>query len=192
MWRRAWRYAGVAAIVGGGLALATTDTPDILIDGDAKQVAVRGQGGGLSVSGRATSFVAETWLRRAGIASATRWPRGSDRRAPLEPGDLRCDGLGCVATIDGRTVAIAFSRGALADDCRNADIIVSFVPVRGPCPSARLVVDRFDVWRSGAHAIWLSGGGNRVETAAGQRGRRPWVETHRRVRAVEERLAAKR
>ena len=192
LWRRVWRYAGIAAIVGGGLALVTTDTPDILIDGDAKQVAVRGQGGGLSVSGRATSFVADPWLRRAGIASATRWPRGSDGRAPLEEGRLRCDGLGCVTTIDGRTVAIAFSRGALEDDCRNADIIVSFVPVRGPCPSAHLVVDRFDVWRSGAHAIWLSGGEIRVETASGQRGRRPWVETHRRIRALEERLAANR
>jgi len=65
------------------------------------------------------------------------------------------------------------------------------VPVRGPCPSAHLVVDRFDVWRAGAHVIWLSDGEIRVETASGQRGRRPWVETHRRIRALEKRLATK-
>jgi len=190
LWRRTWRYAGLAGILAGGLALATADTPDILIDGDAKQVAVRDQGGGLRVSGRANSFVAETWVRRDGIASAARWPRPSDRR-PAEDGGVRCDGLGCVTTIDGQIVAIAYTRGALEDDCRSADIVIAFVPVRGPCPSAHLVVDRFDVWRSGAHAIWLSDGEIRVETASHLRGRRPWVETHRRVRALEERVATK-
>ena len=189
LWRRTWRYAGIAGILAGGLAIATADTPDILIDGDAKQVAVRDQTGGLRVSGRANSFVAETWLRRDGIASAVRWPRRSDRR-PADDGGVRCDELGCVTTIDGQTVAIAYTRGALEDDCRRADIIISFVPVRGPCPSAHLVVDRFDLWRSGAHAIWLSGGGIRVETASHLLGRRPWVATHRRVRALEERVAA--
>ena len=42
--------------------------------------------------------------------------------------------------------------------------------MRGPCPSARLVIDRFDVWRQGAHAIWLTRNGPVVRTAAQSRG----------------------
>jgi competence protein ComEC len=176
-WRQRWRYFGAAGIVAGMAVLLTYQGPDILIDGDAKQIAVRAEDGGLRVSGRRTSFVAETWLRRDGLGEALRWPT---RRTPV--GDaLRCDALGCVAQISGRIVALAQSPDALAEDCRQADIVVSVVPVRGPCPSARLVIDRFDVWRQGAHAIWLTRNGPVVRTAAQSRGNRPWVETARRL-----------
>jgi competence protein ComEC len=38
------------------------------------------------------------------------------------------------------------------------------------------VVDRFDLWRRGAHAIYLDGGdGIRVETVRDWRGERPWT-----------------
>ena len=36
---------------------------------------------------------------------------------------------------------------------------------------------RFDVWRQGAHAVWIDGAGIRIETAHRRRGDRPWVET---------------
>ena len=43
----------------------------------------------------------------------------------------------------------------------------------------RVVVDRFDLWRNGAHAIWLNGWlGHRpvrVRSVNGQRGDRPWI-----------------
>ena len=57
-------------------------------------------------------------------------------------------------------------------------LVVSVVPVRTPCPSARVVVDRFDLWRDGAHAIWLGEGDAsniRVESVNQGRGDRPWV-----------------
>lgn len=42
----------------------------------------------------------------------------------------------------------------------------------------RTVIDRFSLWRNGAHAIWLvDGGGTRIETAADVAGRRPWSPT---------------
>ncbi|MCH8858723.1 MAG: hypothetical protein IID54_03990 [Proteobacteria bacterium] len=37
-----------------------------------------------------------------------------------------------------------------------------------------IVVDRFDVWREGAMAIWLTRDAVRVQTVAEVRGRRPW------------------
>jgi len=72
LWRQRWRYFGAAGIVAGMAVLLTYQGPDILIDGDAKQIAVRAEDGGLRDSGRRTSFVAETWLRRDGLGEAQR------------------------------------------------------------------------------------------------------------------------
>jgi competence protein ComEC len=47
--------------------------------------------------------------------------------------------------------------------------------VRRRCPATAGVIDRFDLWRQGGHAIWLEKAGVRVETVNGVRGRRPWV-----------------
>ena len=68
-------------------------------------------------------------------------------------------------------VALVRDSRALADDCRNADVVISAVPVRRPCPSARVVIDRADLRRDGAHALYLGADGTRVESVAGRRGR---------------------
>jgi competence protein ComEC len=47
--------------------------------------------------------------------------------------------------------------------------------LRGACRSGPIRIDRFDVWRHGAHALWLEDGGIRVATARGESGARPWV-----------------
>ena len=54
-------------------------------------------------------------------------------------------------------------------------LVVAAVPVRGSCPSARSVVDRFDLWREGAYAIWLEEGGARIESVVDWQGARPWA-----------------
>jgi hypothetical protein len=37
------------------------------------------------------------------------------------------------------------------------------------------VVDRFDLWRERGHAIWLSDGAVRIESARDRQADRPWV-----------------
>ena len=90
-------------------------------------------------------------------------------------GRLRCDTLGCIYRAKGWVVALPRDPLAVAEDCRAADVVVAAVPVRGRCPSARLVIDRFDLWRAGAHAIWLGPHGVAWQSVAGTRGNRPWV-----------------
>lgn len=58
--------------------------------------------------------------------------------------------------------------------CGRAAVIVSAEPVRGRCREVP-VVDRFAVWRDGAHAIWLGPAGVRVLSDRAARGERPWV-----------------
>ncbi|HYM98115.1 MAG TPA: hypothetical protein VET25_00090, partial [Aestuariivirgaceae bacterium] len=56
-----------------------------------------------------------------------------------------------------------------------ADVLVAAFPLRGACKSIGLRIDRFDVWRKGAHALFFNDDGIRVETSQDARGRRPWV-----------------
>ncbi len=63
----------------------------------------------------------------------------------------------------------------LAEACGSADIVLSTVDAQGRCRGPRLVIDRRDAWRDGAHALWLDETGVRRETTNAARGDRPWV-----------------
>ncbi|MCH7929161.1 MAG: ComEC/Rec2 family competence protein [Proteobacteria bacterium] len=168
LWRRRWRWLGVLPFVAGLLSPAFGDTPDVLVDGDAKLFAVRTADGALALSSRRTNrFGAGIWLRRNGQAAPAEWSENSDW--------LRCDAVGCVYRAGGRVVALVRDGRALAEDCRVADIVVSMVPVRRRCPSAEVTIDRFDLWRNGAHALYLDAGRVRVESVGDDRGARLWA-----------------
>ncbi|HEX2885843.1 ComEC/Rec2 family competence protein [Vineibacter terrae] len=173
LWRTSWRWWGLAPVA---LAMALGPLhrpPDILVSGDARLVGVRtAHGGMLLSSGRIERFTGESWVRRAGVEQAGLWPVGTESA----DGRLRCDALGCIYRRDGWRVAIVSKVDALVDDCDAVDMILSLVPVRRRCPAVRQVVDRFDIWRNGAHAVWLQDDGDlRIETTRQARGERPWV-----------------
>ncbi len=172
LWRQRWRFLGLAAIAAGLASVALSRPPDILVDGDAKLMAVRGEDGALALSSkRRARFRGEVWLRRAGQEEAAPWPR----EGVSADGRLACDALGCIYRAHGQTVALVSDERALAEDCGIADLVVSLVPVRQTCPAPKGVVDRFDLWRHGGHAIWLSAEGVRVETVRAWQGNRPWT-----------------
>lgn len=165
-------------MAGGIASLAFVSQSDILVSGDAKLLAVRAADGGLMLSSRrARGMLAETWLRRHGPRSQARWPADGIS----DDGRLRCEAIGCVLRKGEWAVAISRDSRALAEDCAAADMVISLVPVRGPCLTPEIVVDRFDLWREGAYAVWLSeGGAVRVESVRSRRGRRPWTRVRGR------------
>jgi competence protein ComEC len=87
---------------------------------------------------------------------------------------LACDELGCLYRREGHVVALVFQKAALEEDCDVADLVVSLEPVSGNCAAPR-VVDRFDLWRKGGHAVWLRPGRIDILAVSDTRGRRPWV-----------------
>ncbi|MFQ5766291.1 MAG: ComEC/Rec2 family competence protein, partial [Rhodospirillales bacterium] len=173
LWRGRWRVLGIAGIVFGMAATQLVRPPDILVNGEGRLLAVRTATGEIAVSTlRRARFEREMWLRRYGAeAPAFGWPKSG----PSLDGRLACDVEGCLYRAGGRVVALAYLEGALLEDCWAADVVVAVVPVRRRCPAGAGVVDRFDLWREGAHAIWLEDGGVRIETVNGRRGERPWV-----------------
>lgn len=173
LWRGRWRLFGILGIAAGLATPALTVPPDVLVDEAGRLMAVRATDGALAISSRRVGrFDAEVWLRRAGQEEApAAWPaagKGGD-------GPLACDAMGCIHRASGHTVALVSDEGALSEDCAIADVVVATVPVRRPCPAAGVVIDRFDLWREGAHALWLDRHGIRVESVNGKRGERPWV-----------------
>jgi competence protein ComEC len=163
LWRLPWRAVGLCPIVIGILTISIAKTPDILVSDTGKLFAVKGNDGQLGFFSRANGFVAETWLRRNGQSLSN---GASQFRA------AQCDSLGCVVRTRGKIVK---HMAALREDCGVATIVISQVPVRDKhCRSPEVVVDRFDVWRDGAHALWLSPDGIRQQTVADTNSGRPW------------------
>ena len=173
LWRRPWRLAGLGPILAGALSIAASPPPDLLASGDGKLFAIRGSDGALLVSTeKSRKFDADVWRRRLGLRETEAWPSLGE----VAGGRLRCDPLGCLYRTGEHVVALVQDSRALRDDCAVATLVISRVPVRrGTCPGGAMVIDRFDLWRHGAHALWLAPDGVRIETVGDRRGRRPWT-----------------
>jgi len=121
---------------------------------------------------RAQSFVRDIWERRVGNEAGIAFPSagGGDNT-------LRCDGQGCIGRIGQQTVAFVNDPLAFEEDCRFADIVIAEVPAPRSCRGPSIVVDWFDVWRGGAHAIWFAQNGEagRVWQARVSSPPRPWM-----------------
>jgi competence protein ComEC len=54
-------------------------------------------------------------------------------------------------------------------------LLISAEPLRLRCPASTKIIDRFTVWRNGAHAVWLGPYGASIVSDRSSRGDRPWV-----------------
>lgn len=183
IWKKSWRLWGLVPMALGLVSMTLVRQPDLLVDGRGDGFAIRTMDGQLLLNGKGGRILKETWSRRAGPQAPERWPKKSSTR----DGRLRCDELGCVWRADGRVVALVKDETAPEAACAGADVVISSVPLRGACRGTKLVVDRFDLWRRGPHALWFSSDGVRIETVAGWQGDRPWAwRPHpRKKKAVE-------
>lgn len=172
IWRRRWRWLGVAGFGAALVVAMLTPRPDILISGNGRTLAVRLADGKLWLPlPRPARFVASMWLRSDGDARAV-----SQARKSTDPAS-RCDRLGCVATLAwGKSFAYVRHPAALREACGGADIVIAAMPVAIDCGAPMLVIDRNDLSRSGAQAIYLNQTAPAtVRTVAGATGLRPWT-----------------
>jgi competence protein ComEC len=162
------KYAGCALLF-SGLVMAQVNTfPDILIERTAANVAIRNDSGELvfanSHKGR---FASEKWLQANGEEAA--FTEAAKRAG------WTCDARSCRTNVKGKALGYFMDGEGAAPSCAGLDIIVAAYPLRGACRSVPTRIDRFDVWRMGAHAVAMDGNNLRVITARGLSGSRPWV-----------------
>ena len=171
LWQRRWRYAGLPVVV-IGLMLGPPPAPDLLMSEDGRVLGLRDEKGVVHVaSARTDRFVSDSWARRQGQEGAKRWTVSADEQA---------SGLGCNTGLcrwrkGPWRIAMVSDERRLAEACGSADIVLATVDAQARCRGPRLVIDRRDAWKEGAHALWLDDLTVRRETANGRRGDRPWV-----------------
>ena len=163
IWRQKLRWAGILPLAAGVSLAFLQPAPLMVIHAKGGWVAVRGEGGA-EIHGPER---VDGWLRRR-LSSALA------RSKP--PSSVACDNFGCqLAWTDGPRVSYAFDGNALLDDCRVPGILVSREPVRRSCRGPGIVIDRFDLWRDGAQAIFPGQPVPAIRTVRGAQGCRPWA-----------------
>ncbi len=172
LWRTAlFRAMAIPLAAIGLLGAAAGPSFDIAVAAAGDAVALRAEDGRLAVIGpRPSQFSAEQWLRA-----------DADGRAAAQA--LRrsaCDRLGCVGYLrDGRAVALVVDRGAFAEDCERAYLVVTplFAPIG--C-AARLVIDREKLAETGALTLSFTGDGVETRAARAVDEDRPWSRAPKR------------
>ena len=180
LWRRWWRALGVLPMIIGLASAAFVQLPHMLISGDARLLAffasdtlfIQRQSG-------ASTLTRDAWLRLYAQDAAQALP--SEGASP--DGTLRCAADGC--RFDAGTGAFFLRSGDVMAECGSVAVIISAEPIRQRCRQS-ILIDRFTVWRDGAHAIWLSPSGAQVISDRAWRGNRPWVPPPPQPRAAAE------
>jgi competence protein ComEC len=170
LWRTSWRRLGLVGIASGVLLMPLNRPPDLLIDGRGEIVAVRLGDGRLALSPwERDRWITDSWLQSSGQDRPADWPKAGGVAA----GDFACDPLGCVVTRAGQVVALARRPEAIEEDCRAADLVVSYPRVE-KCPDGTPLIGPGALRRAGGLAIWLERSGIDMKTVREARGERPW------------------
>ena len=168
LWQTRWRALGLIVIAAGLLVSGGGKRPNVMIERDGRSVALRADDGSLALPpATRASYSVDHWLLADGDE------RDAAEASANSP--FRCDLLGCIGKVKGKTIAFLRHPAALAEDCRTADIVIAAFSVGKSCKAARVVVDRRALHSAGAHALYIEGLSIRSESVAETRGRRPWV-----------------
>ena len=162
------KYAGCGFLLGAFAMSQFGGLPDILVERTAANVAfLNGSNELVFANRRKGRFAAEKWLQANGEEVAF-------KEATLRQGWL-CEGRICRATVKGKAIGYFMEGDGPQPSCEGLDIVIANYPLRGACKFVKMRIDRFDVWRHGAHAIIISDTGMLLETSASLSGNRPWV-----------------
>ena len=163
------RWAGLLLMLAGGvLALRPPAMPDLLITRAGENVAFMSEQGLLvPAHARRARFSVEKWLAANGEEEN---PSAAAKRPGWDCRDGRCR-----AEVKGRSVLYLSRMEGQPLDCAGAQILIADFPLRGACARVPVRIDRFDLWRNGAHALHIGAGGVTARTARQAQGGRPWV-----------------
>jgi competence protein ComEC len=172
LWRSGWRRLGLVPAAAGAVAALMTPTPDLLVTGDGRHLALRTGSGELALlRGRAGDYVRDLMRQSAGLegeAGELETLRTAECSADFCAADLR--GWRLLASRSDRLVPVE----VLSKACADADIVVSDRRLPSACRPRWLKADREMLERTGGLAITLGGTPHVTAVASGDK--HPWIQ----------------
>lgn len=165
LWRGMGRHLGIPLILAGALSPWQNPPPVVVVSQDARLIMLASDEG--------------PQLRRQPGASRFTQDQIARLFRTDSPAAFACQEAACHPP--GSAVVVV-ERPRRDMPCAHALLVVSAEPLRGACPGI-LAIDRFDVWRNGAHAAWIDDGVVRIVSDRAWRGDRPWVPPEPRPRS---------
>lgn len=156
------RWTGAPLVVLAVAAAVLARPPDLLVAPDGRQIGVAAADGLYLLRGQRGGFVARTW------SEAVRKPIAG--RISDLPG-ARCDTSGCRFVAGGGLRVFAGDHGP-AGGCAAFDLVVVPGGPGGSCRPRWMALDRSDLARSGAVAIWSRGPA--IVSVGARAGDHPW------------------
>lgn len=158
--------------------------PDILVSSSHKLFLFRSDNSEVFVSSkRKDKFVLKKWEDTYGIPekSACILPNSGHNQKKSGPISNHCGEQGCRFVIKGYKVSFLRNPYISKEDCTWADILISTDPVKDRNCNASYIIDKFDTWKSGTHAVWIKSDGVTIKNIAQTNADRPWSKYKTKV-----------
>ncbi len=155
--------------------------PDILVSASHKLLLFRTDNKKIYVSSRKNDrFVLKNWEKFYGIPERSafvfsykgEYLKSSNNNAMLDK--VSCGEDGCRLIINGYKVSFVRNSYILAQECIWADILISIDPISNKSCDVKYMIDQFDTWKYGAHAIWLKPDKVLIKKVSQSSANRPW------------------
>ncbi len=185
LWKGAGKYLAIPALIYGIVLTQKLIMPDVLVAGSHKLFLFRQstpeEGIKLFTSSRRNDrFVLENWEKLYGKPVKSALLLDYKGTGKDDNTLYKCGEQGCRFTIQGQKVSFARSAYILKEECTWADLLISEEPVPyGLQCRASYIIDKFDTWKNGTHAVWLSPE-IRIKTIADSQGNRLWSKPDRK------------
>jgi competence protein ComEC len=163
------------------ISVAGYAQPDILIEDEAKIIAIKDNHKIYISNPRREKFTAETWLKRWNSLDAEiiAFPRQGSIYFVEEKGKIICDPAVCRIELNGKHISYGSRAYELKQECAWADLIVSEARLpRNFCGNKIVkVLSYYDFKQSGAISLNLENDLD-IKTVSEQREFRPWVTSY--------------
>jgi competence protein ComEC len=158
LWQQRWRRWGLFPIALGLAGFYWHDPPHVLIDGQGKLVGLYEKETLYLSTLRRGKFTAEAWKQYVAARH-------------IKP--LTCKEGVCQTVFHQHPLIISSTQDT--QPCETGALLIRLEPSKKACPTASLVLDWYDIWRHGGHALWIKPTGIYVEKVNIYQGQRPWT-----------------